>query len=198
VRRGTRLRATARWNLATRPVSTGCCSRPERCCGAPWSSIFVSRNTALPERVSNTSSLLLTLVMVARSDAIAAVSVEVARFINRELAGGIEVLPLDVDIEVQPYSLITARGRILSPASQLLYARIPGPRTPVLRHFRRGPVLLGQKTFQDIEPTLPEFFVMPDPFHAGMHGPRVEVADMLPSLNAAADKAGALQHLDVL
>ena len=49
---------------------------------------------------------------------------EVARFINRELAGGIEVLPLDVDIEVQPYSLITARNRTLTPAAQTLYDAI--------------------------------------------------------------------------
>ena len=86
--------------------------------------LFVRRDVDLPERVLYTSSLLLTLVMVARSDAIAAVSVEVARFINRELAGGIEVLPLDVDIEVQPYSLITARNRTLTPAAQTLYDAI--------------------------------------------------------------------------
>ena len=87
---------------------------------------FLHRNAGLPERVLNTSSLLLSLVMVARSDAIAAVSVEVARFIRSKqgLAGAIEVLPLEFDIEVQPYSLITARGRILSPAAQLLYDAI--------------------------------------------------------------------------
>jgi len=35
-----------------------------------------------------------------------------------------EVLPLDVDIEVQPYSLITARNRTLTPAAQTLYDAI--------------------------------------------------------------------------
>ena len=80
----------------------------------------------LPDRILNTSSLLLTLVMVAQSDAIAPVSVEVAKFISSEdgLAGAIEILPIDFDIDVQPYSLITAKNRTLSPSAQLLYTEI--------------------------------------------------------------------------
>ncbi|MGE0281343.1 MAG: LysR family transcriptional regulator [Rhizobiaceae bacterium] len=87
---------------------------------------FTYLNTPLPERVLNTGSLLLTFVMITQSNAIAPVSVEVARFVRsgQGLAGAIEVLPLDVEIEVQPYSLITARGRVLSPAAQLLYDAI--------------------------------------------------------------------------
>jgi molybdate transport repressor ModE-like protein len=87
---------------------------------------FRRRDIPLPERVLNTSSLLLTLVMVTRSDAIAAVSVEVARFISgkRGLGGAIDVLPVDFDIEVQPFSLITTRGRVLAPAAQTLYDAI--------------------------------------------------------------------------
>ena len=98
-------------------------------------SIFLAHNAALPERILNTTSLLLTLVMVAQSDAIAPVSVQVANFIRSEagLAGAIEILPVDFDIVVQPYSLITAKNRMLSPSAQLLYAEIeagigaPGP-----------------------------------------------------------------------
>jgi DNA-binding transcriptional LysR family regulator len=84
---------------------------------------FLNRNIPLPERILNTSSLLLTLVMVAQSDAIAPVSVQVARFIQNPegLGGAIDVLPSEVDIEVRPYSLITARQRVLSPAAKLLY-----------------------------------------------------------------------------
>lgn len=87
---------------------------------------FIRFNTPLPERVLNTGSLLLTFVMIARSNAIAPVSVEVANFVRSDegLAGAIEVLPLDFEIEVQPYSLITARNRILSPVAQLLYDAI--------------------------------------------------------------------------
>ena len=89
-------------------------------------SIFISRNAALPERILNTTSLLLTMVMVAQSDAIASVSVEVANFIRSDqgLAGAIEILPVDFEIVVQPYSLITAKNRLLSPAAQMLYREI--------------------------------------------------------------------------
>jgi DNA-binding transcriptional LysR family regulator len=88
--------------------------------------IFLSRNAALPERILNTTSLLLTLVMVAQSDAIAPVSIQVARFIQSDagLAGAIEILPIDFEIVVQPYSLITAKNRILSPSALLLYTEI--------------------------------------------------------------------------
>lgn len=82
---------------------------------------FISRNVALPDRVLNTSSLLLTLVTVAQTDAISPVSVEVAEFIRDGLGGSIEVLPIDFDIEVQAYSLLTASDRSLSPAAQRLY-----------------------------------------------------------------------------
>ncbi len=81
---------------------------------------FVTRNVRPPDRMLNTSSLLLTLVTIARSDAIAAVSVAVARFIKDDLKGEIEILPLDFAIEVQPYSLIMLRDRRLSPAARML------------------------------------------------------------------------------
>ena len=85
--------------------------------------LFVRRNVDLPERVLYTSSLLLTLVMVARSDAIAA-SVGGSRAFHQPGTRRHQVLPLDVDIEVQPYSLITARNRTLTPAAQTLYDAI--------------------------------------------------------------------------
>jgi DNA-binding transcriptional LysR family regulator len=86
--------------------------------------IFLTRGIKPPDRILNTSSLLLTLVMVAQSDAIAPVSVQVAKFIKDDLDGGIEVLPIEFAIEVQPYSLITLSGRRLSPAAQMLHDHI--------------------------------------------------------------------------
>lgn len=88
--------------------------------------IFMSRNVPLPDRILNTTSLLLTLVMVAQSDAIAPVALDMAKFINAGdgLAGAIEILPISFDIDVQPYSIITARNRALSPAAKLLYDHI--------------------------------------------------------------------------
>ncbi|MEQ1944447.1 LysR family transcriptional regulator [Mesorhizobium sp. VNQ89] len=90
--------------------------------------MFISRNVPIPERVLNTTSLLLTMVMVAQTDAIAPVALDMAKFINAPdgLGGGIEILPIAFDIDVQPYSIITPRNRALSPAAQLLYDQILG------------------------------------------------------------------------
>ncbi|MGE0500338.1 MAG: LysR family transcriptional regulator [Rhizobiaceae bacterium] len=84
---------------------------------------FQNNNAPLPGRFLHTSSVLLTLLMVAQSDAIAPISVAVARFIQDEegLGGAIAILPLEEDLEVRPYSLITARDRTLSPAARTLY-----------------------------------------------------------------------------
>lgn len=91
-------------------------------------SLFISRNAPLPERILTTGSMLLTLVMVAQSDAISPVSVEVANFIRSDagLAGAIDILRTDFEITVQPYSLITVRNRALSPVARMLYAEIEG------------------------------------------------------------------------
>ena len=90
--------------------------------------LLIARNAPLPDRLINTSSLLLTIVMVAQSDAIAPVATEVANFFRsgEGPTGAIEILPVDVDIEVQPYSIIKVRNRALSPAAQLLHDFIVG------------------------------------------------------------------------
>ena len=83
---------------------------------------FLARGVPLPERILNTSSLLLTLAMVAQSDAIAPIALEVAKFINDDmgLQGAVDILPSGFEFDVQPYSLITVRGRVLSPAATML------------------------------------------------------------------------------
>ncbi len=90
--------------------------------------LFMSRNVGLPERILNTSSLLLTLVMVSQTDAIAPIALDMAKFVNdaEGLDGAIEILPISFDIDVQPYSLITVRNRALSPAARLLYDHLLG------------------------------------------------------------------------
>lgn len=118
------------------PLADGQPVNPEHLSGFDWvfqpagsplrrtiEGIFMGRNLPLPDRIVNTSSLLLTLVMVAQSDAISPVSVEVARFIRdgSGLDGAIDILPVDFDITVSPYSLIKPRNRVLSPAAQTLY-----------------------------------------------------------------------------
>jgi DNA-binding transcriptional LysR family regulator len=86
-------------------------------------SIFMTHNVPLPDRVLNTSSVLLTLVMIAQSDAIAPIALEVAKFIisDEGLSGAIEILPVPFEINVQPYSMIRTRNRALSASAQLLY-----------------------------------------------------------------------------
>ena len=77
----------------------------------------------MPDRILNTSSLPPDLVIVAQSDAIAPVSIQVAKFIQNPdgLAGAIDVVQTEFDIEVRPYSLITVKNRVLSPAAKMLH-----------------------------------------------------------------------------
>jgi DNA-binding transcriptional LysR family regulator len=85
--------------------------------------MFQAKNLSPPQRLSNTSSLLLTMIMVAKSDAIAPISVEAAKFVaaQRSASGGVEILPTQFEIIVQPYSLIKVRNREISPAAQSVY-----------------------------------------------------------------------------
>jgi DNA-binding transcriptional LysR family regulator len=85
--------------------------------------MFLAKNLSVPDRLSNTSSLTLTIILVAKSDAIAPISVEAAKFFStqRGAAGAIEILPTDFQIVVQPYSLIKVRNRAMSPAAQSVY-----------------------------------------------------------------------------
>jgi DNA-binding transcriptional LysR family regulator len=80
-----------------------------------------------PERVTNTSSLLVTIAMLAASDAVAPVSREVAELIaGARPAAGIVALPLRERIVVAPYALLSLKGRHLSPAAQRCQRLIAG------------------------------------------------------------------------
>lgn len=70
-----------------------------------------------PGRITNTSSLLVTIAMLASSDAVAPVSREVADLLVTTGAGGLVRLRLDQKIIVAPYSLLSIRGRRLSPVA---------------------------------------------------------------------------------
>jgi DNA-binding transcriptional LysR family regulator len=84
--------------------------------------LFLAADVTPPERYLNTTSLTLSMMLVARSDAIAAISVEAARFACEGVApGALTLLPTTFPIIVQPYSLITMRDRLLSPAAQMVY-----------------------------------------------------------------------------
>jgi DNA-binding transcriptional LysR family regulator len=72
----------------------------------------------LPSRVTNTSSLLVTIAMLAASTALAPVSREVAELLGGVSQGGIAALPLRERIVVAPYALLSLRNRRLSPVAQ--------------------------------------------------------------------------------
>lgn len=77
----------------------------------------------LPAKVFNTSSFMLTVMTVSRSNAIAPVSTAVARFFANDFGapGAIDELPFILPLEVEPYALIRLAGRQLTPAAQAMY-----------------------------------------------------------------------------
>lgn len=70
-----------------------------------------------PLRVTNTSSLLVTIAMLATSHAVAPVSREVAELVA-SAAGGFVTLPLRERLVVAPYALLALRHRRLSPLAE--------------------------------------------------------------------------------
>lgn len=88
--------------------------------------IFLTAGVPLPENIVNTSSLLLTLAVVCKTDAIAPIALDMAQFIcgQTSKAGESSILPIDFDIDVRPYSLITARERAMPPSARLLHDMI--------------------------------------------------------------------------
>jgi DNA-binding transcriptional LysR family regulator len=85
--------------------------------------LFIDSNVPLPENIVSTPSVLLTMAMVAKSDAVAPISREVAEFIASTAGrvGEIAILDTGFEIGLEPYSLITARGRGLPPSARLLH-----------------------------------------------------------------------------
>jgi DNA-binding transcriptional LysR family regulator len=80
--------------------------------------LFLAASVPLPDRIVSTSSLLMTMLMVQASDAIAPMAADVASPFFAAGKQALAALPIGRDITVQPYSLITLRGRQLSPAAQ--------------------------------------------------------------------------------
>lgn len=85
--------------------------------------LFIDSNVPLPENIVSTPSILLTMAMVVKSDAVAPMAREVAEFIagTAGRVGEIAILQTGFEIGLEPYSLITARGRGLPPSARLLH-----------------------------------------------------------------------------
>jgi len=84
---------------------------------------MIARGAPLPNCRLSTASLLVTLALVSRSNAIAPESVEVARLVAGEggLGRRVTVLPIDFEIEVKPYNLIRMRGQRLSRSAAVVH-----------------------------------------------------------------------------
>lgn len=85
--------------------------------------LFIDSSVPLPDNIVSTPSVLLTMAIVVKSDAVAPVSREVAEFIAGTAGriGEIAILETGFEIGLEPYSLITARGRGLPPSARLLH-----------------------------------------------------------------------------
>lgn len=77
----------------------------------------------LPAKVLSTSSFMLTVMTVSRTNAIAPVSTSVARFFATEFGdpSAVVELPAGFDLDVEPYALIRMAGRDLTPAAQAMH-----------------------------------------------------------------------------
>ncbi len=83
--------------------------------------LFLDEAIPLPEARFPRHRCLMTMLMVQESDAIAPMALDVAApFIRDKGPRALVTLPIERPFNVQPYSLITLRGRKLSPAA-------PGP-----------------------------------------------------------------------
>jgi DNA-binding transcriptional LysR family regulator len=92
-----------------------------------WEALFQTANLETPRRILATTSLTLTMMTVARGQAIAAISDEVARFVCEDATpGALAILPTAFGFVVQPYSLVRPKRRPLSPAARTVYETIRG------------------------------------------------------------------------
>jgi DNA-binding transcriptional LysR family regulator len=78
---------------------------------------LLAQGARQPTRVTNTSSLLVTIAMLATSEAVAPVSREVAGLVAT-VGSGFVALPIEERLVVAPYALLALRHRRLSPLAQ--------------------------------------------------------------------------------
>ena len=77
---------------------------------------FHQNNTTLPTNITNTTSLLVMLAMLANSDGIAPMSQELSHLLcGEKISSDLVTLKVSVKIEVSPYYLINMRNRAFSP-----------------------------------------------------------------------------------
>jgi DNA-binding transcriptional LysR family regulator len=85
-----------------------------------WEQIFREARLALPRNVVETSSTLLTVSLIERTDMVALLPQSVARGFSRF---GLVTLPLGLAATLRPYGLIRRKNRVATPAMET-FARI--------------------------------------------------------------------------
>ncbi|RNF36094.1 LysR family transcriptional regulator [Paracoccus methylarcula] len=91
---------------------------------------FASVGLPDPRNIVSSPSLLLTIAYLAQSDAVSAMSDEVAQLLLRPpISAGLTTLPMPHEIRVSPYYLLSLRRRPLSPLALRL-------RDSVIRHSK--------------------------------------------------------------
>ena len=87
---------------------------------------LMERGVPLPQRVISTSSTLMTLALIARSNAIAPLARAAGLFFGSEEGLGARLVMLDVadDLAVTPYSLLSPAYRPLSPSARIVHEQI--------------------------------------------------------------------------
>lgn len=85
---------------------------------------YISQHLPLPRSSLNSASLLVTLATISDTDVIAPMAEEVTRLMVGNQGGRIVELPIVENIEIKPYSLLTARDHRLSPSAKLVSERI--------------------------------------------------------------------------
>lgn len=87
--------------------------------------LLADRGLPPPDRTLNSGSVLMSLVMAARTDAIAPLAAPVAALFTA--SGDFVTLSLAEPITIEPFGLIRVRGRPLSPAARILYEAVRRP-----------------------------------------------------------------------
>lgn len=82
---------------------------------------FHQANTTLPKSITNTTSLLVMMAMLANSDSIAPMSQELGHLLcGNRISSDLVILNITAKIEVSPYYLISMRTRAFSPVIRQL------------------------------------------------------------------------------
>lgn len=87
---------------------------------------LMERGLPLPQRVVGTASLMFTLALVGRSNAVGVMSTQAEEFFRSQESLGARIvrLPVAPDLMVAPYGLVTMRERKLAPAAAMAYRAI--------------------------------------------------------------------------